>query len=76
MNEPNPPLSDYIKPLFSLIKKKRIHKDDTGMFEKFKEVLTQLQVSISFHETLELISKFSKFMQVLLKDGKQRLTKG
>lgn len=32
------------------------------MFEKFKEMLKQLQVSLSFCEILELILKFSKFM--------------
>lgn len=43
------------------------------MFERFKEVLRQLYVSISFYEILELIPKFPKFMQVLLKGGKQKL---
>lgn len=53
---------------------KLVHEDEAGMFEKFKEMLKKLQVSISFHEVLELIPKFSKFMQALLKGGKQKLT--
>lgn len=44
------------------------------MFEKFKNMLKQLQVSLSFHEILVLIPKFAKFMQALLKGGKQKLT--
>lgn len=40
------------------------------MFEKFKEMLKQIQVSLSFHENLKLILKFAKFMQVLLKGEK------
>lgn len=34
----------------------------------------QLQASLYFHETLELIPKFAKFLQALIKGGKQRLT--
>ncbi|XP_050920444.1 uncharacterized protein LOC127138083 [Lathyrus oleraceus] len=41
--EPNPPLPDYIKPPYLIIKKKLIHEDEAGMFENFKEVLTKLQ---------------------------------
>lgn len=35
---------------------------------------TKIKVSISFHEILELITKFSKFMLALLKGRKQKLT--
>lgn len=70
LNEPNPPLPDYIKPPYPIIKKKLVHKDKFGMFEKFKEMLTQLQVSVSFCVILELILKFAKFLQVLLEGGK------
>ncbi|XP_050915607.1 uncharacterized protein LOC127130683 [Lathyrus oleraceus] len=50
---------------------------------QFKETLPNLikvtqisfdQISIYFHEILELILKFAKFMQALLKGGKQILT--
>lgn len=43
--------------------------------KKIKEVLIKLQVSIYFHEIFELIPKFAKFMQVLLKAVKEKLTK-
>lgn len=43
------------------------------MFENFKDMLKQLKVSLSFHEILELIPKFSKFMSVIMKGGKQKL---
>lgn len=45
------------------------------MFAKFKEMMTTLHVSISFHVVLELIPKFTKFMQALLKGTKQKLVK-
>lgn len=45
------------------------------MFAKFKEMLTILQVSILFHEILELIPKFSKFIKALLKGTKQKVVK-
>lgn len=45
------------------------------MFAKFKEMLTTLQVSISFHEVLELMHKFTKFMKALLKGIKQKVVK-
>ena len=44
------------------------------MFEKFKDMLKQLQVSLSFHKLLELIPNFAKLMQVLMKGEKQKLT--
>ena len=37
------------------------------MFAKFKEMLATIQVSISFHEILELMPKFTKIMKTLLK---------
>lgn len=43
------------------------------MFAKFKEMFTTLQVSISFHEILELMPKFSKFMKALLKGTKDKI---
>ena len=45
------------------------------MFVKCKEILSTLQVSISFHEILELIPKFSKFMKELLKGTKHKVVK-
>lgn len=74
MSEPNPELSDYIKPLYPIIKKKLVQDDEAGMFAKFKEILATLQVHISFHEILELIPKFIKFMHALVKGGKKKLT--
>lgn len=38
-------------------------------------MLATLQVSILFHEVLELMPKFSKFMKELLKGTKQKLVK-
>ena len=52
LSDPNPELSDYIKPPYTIIKKKHVHEDGAGMFEKFKEMLTTLQLSILFHEVL------------------------
>lgn len=45
------------------------------MFAKFKEMLATLQVSILFHETLELTHKFTKFMKELLKWTKEKVVK-
>lgn len=42
------------------------------MFVKFKENLDTVQVSIQFHEVLELMSKFAKFMKELLKGTKEK----
>ncbi|XP_050914803.1 uncharacterized protein LOC127129710 [Lathyrus oleraceus] len=44
MNEPNPPLLDYIKLPYPIIKKKLVHEDEAGIFENFKDMLKQLQV--------------------------------
>lgn len=73
MNEPNPTLPDYLKLPYLIIKKKLIKEDEAGMFEKFKEMLKQLRVSLYSHEVIELIPKFAKFMQVFLKGGKHKL---
>lgn len=70
MNEPNPPLPDYIKLSYPFIKKKLVQEDEARIFENFKDMLKQLQVRLYFHEILELISKFAKFMQVFMKGGK------
>ncbi|XP_050876135.1 uncharacterized protein LOC127079810 [Lathyrus oleraceus] len=43
LNDPNPELPDYIKPLYPIIKKKLIHEEEARMFAKFKEMLTTLQ---------------------------------
>lgn len=75
MSDPNPESPDYIKPPYPIIKKKLVHKDEEGMLEKFKEMLTTLQVSISFYEILELIPKFDKFMHALLKGTKKKMKK-
>lgn len=50
-----------------------VHEDEVCLFAKFKEILTTLQVSILFHEILELIPKFVKFMKTLLKEKKKML---
>lgn len=73
--EPNPPLPDYIKPTFPIIKKKLVQEDEAAMFAKFKEMLDNLLVSISFHEILELMPMFVKFMKVLLKGAKGKIGK-
>lgn len=62
MNDPNPDLPDYVKPPYSFIKKKPPYEDEAGLYTRFSEILTKLQVNISFHEVLEVMSKFSKFM--------------
>lgn len=62
-NELNLKLLDYIKPPYPTIKKKQLKEDEAGLFARFKEMLATLQVSISFHEVLELTPKFSKFMR-------------
>lgn len=36
LNDPNPKLQDYIKPLYPIIKKKPVHEDEAKMFAKFK----------------------------------------
>lgn len=61
MNDPNPELPDYIKPSYPIINKKHVHEDKANMFAKFKEMLSTLLVSISFHEVLELLPKFENF---------------
>lgn len=73
MTEPNPNLPNYIKPLFPIIKKKLVQDDEAWMFAKFKEMLTTIQVSISFHEILELIPKFAKFLKAILKGTKENI---
>ncbi|XP_050889535.1 uncharacterized protein LOC127094798 [Lathyrus oleraceus] len=45
------------------------------MFAKFKEMLTTLPVNILFHDILELMPKFSKFMNALLKGMKEKVVK-
>ncbi|XP_050877952.1 uncharacterized protein LOC127081779 [Lathyrus oleraceus] len=45
------------------------------MFAKFKEILATLRESISFHEILELIPKFAKFMKALLNRTKEKRIK-
>ncbi|XP_050875625.1 uncharacterized protein LOC127079261 [Lathyrus oleraceus] len=41
--KPNPPLPDYIKPQFPIIKKKPVQEDEEVMLAKFKEMLATLQ---------------------------------
>lgn len=45
------------------------------MFAKFKEILATPRVSILFHEILELMHKFAKFMKALLKGMKEKVVK-
>lgn len=75
MIEPNPPLSDYIKLPFPIIKKQPTQEDEAVMFLKLKEILATLHVSISFHEILERMPKFIKFMKALLKGTKEKAVK-
>ena len=42
LNELNPPLPDYLKLPYPIIKKKLVKEDETEMFEKCKEMLKQL----------------------------------
>lgn len=72
---PNPHILGYIKQQFSIIKKKPVQEDEAVMFAKFKEMLANFQVSILFHEILEPIPKFVKFMKVLLKGTKGKVGK-
>ncbi|XP_050896177.1 uncharacterized protein LOC127102896 [Lathyrus oleraceus] len=67
--------TDYIKPPFPIIKKKPVQEDESTMFAKFKEMLATLQISISFHEILELMPNFFKFMKALLKGTKGKAFK-
>lgn len=46
LTEPNPPLQDYVKPMYLIIKKKLVQDDEVGIFAKFKEMLATFQVSI------------------------------
>lgn len=69
----NPNLPDYIKLPYLIIKKKPLHEDQAALFSRFKEKSTNLQKMISFHEVLELLPKFSKFMKAMLNDTKQKL---
>lgn len=71
LNEPNPSLPDYIKLPYPITKKKLVQEDVARMFENFKDMLKQLQVRLCFHEILKLISKF---IQVLMNGGNQKLT--
>lgn len=75
MNDPNPELPDYVKPPYPFIKKRPPQEDEAGLFTRFKEMLTKLHVSIYFHEFLELMPKFSKFMKELLTGTKHKLDK-
>lgn len=75
LNDPNLKLHDYIKPHYPIIKKKPLQEDEAGLFTKFKEMMTTLQVSILFHEVMERMPKFYKFMKALLKGTKQKLVK-
>lgn len=45
------------------------------MFIKFKEMFTTRQVNIPFHEILEIMPKFSKFMKALLKGINEKVVK-
>lgn len=75
LNDPNSELLDYVKMPYPFIKKKPLQGDEAGLFTRFKEMLTKILVSISFHEVLELMPKFSKFMKALLTSTKQKLDK-
>ncbi|XP_050919368.1 uncharacterized protein LOC127136901 [Lathyrus oleraceus] len=75
LTELNPPLPDYIKPPFLIIKKKLVQEDEALMFTKFKKMLATLHISISFHESLKLMPNFVKFMKALLKGTKDKAVK-
>lgn len=75
LNDPNLELRDYIKLSYPIIKKKPVQEDEARLFAKFKEMLTTLQVSIYFHEVLELMPKFFNFMKAMLKGTKQNSVK-
>ncbi|XP_050909769.1 uncharacterized protein LOC127123611 [Lathyrus oleraceus] len=64
-----------IKPPYPIIKKKLVQDNEVEMFEKSQEILATLQVGISFHEILELMPKFDKFMKELLKGTKEKVVK-
>lgn len=74
MNDPNPKLPDYVKLTYPIIKKP-LQEDEAWLFVRFKEMLIEVKVSISFREVLELMHKFAKFMKVLLSGTKQKLDK-
>ncbi|XP_050890825.1 uncharacterized protein LOC127096274 [Lathyrus oleraceus] len=71
INEPNPPLPDYIKPPYPSNKKKPKREIEVGQFKKFMEMLTTLQVNIPFCDALEKMSVYAKFVKGLL-DGKHK----
>lgn len=60
---------------YPIINKKPLHGDDAWLFVRFKEMLTKLQVSIYFHEVLELMPKFAKFMKEFLNGTKHKMDK-
>ncbi|XP_050920394.1 uncharacterized protein LOC127138032 [Lathyrus oleraceus] len=68
LNEPNPHLSDYIRPPYHLNKKKPKIKMEVGKFKKFMEMLTALQVNIPFCDALKKILVYAKFMKEILND--------
>lgn len=72
LNESNPHLPDYIKPSYPLNKKNPKIEVEVGMFKKFMEMLTVLQVNIPFCDAFEQISVYTKFMKELL-NGKCKL---
>lgn len=75
LNDLNPKLPDYIKPQYPIIDKKPLQEDEVRLFARFKEMLTTLQVIIYFHEVLEIMLKFAKFMKALLNGTKKTLDK-
>lgn len=55
-----------MKPQYPIRRKKPKAEDEEGLLKKFKEMLSKLQVSILFHEILELTPKYVIFMKEFL----------
>lgn len=62
INDPSPELPNYIKPLYPINKKKLKRQIEAGKFKKFLQMLTALQVNISFCDALEKMHVYAKFM--------------
>ena len=62
----------YIKPLYSIIKKKSKEEVEARLWINFKEMLVKIQMSISFNEIFELILKYAKFIKEFLFGKKKK----
>lgn len=61
-----PPLPDYVKPPYHVVKKKQKHDMKIGQYKKFMEMLRKIQVNISLWDAHEQMSTYAKFMKDIL----------